>query len=125
MAKSVEAAFQQRARDPQPLISLPHPITGVPVLYAYDFLSMPMTQTNTKTIYSCSIRRHVAQGDVHASLPLSKTEMILRPCTGSARGRGMCSRQRELVRETRKSIESTLVEEREGERQKLGGMGGD
>ena len=44
MAQHVEAAFQNRAVAPTPTLRLPHPLTGAPVDYTYDFSATPMMQ---------------------------------------------------------------------------------
>ena len=48
MARHVEAAFQNRALAPTPTLRLPHPRTGTPVDYTYDFSATPMKQVVTR-----------------------------------------------------------------------------
>jgi hypothetical protein len=48
MTNHVEAAFHNRALAPTPTLRLPHPLTGVPVDYAYDFSTAPMTQVASR-----------------------------------------------------------------------------
>ena len=62
MARSVEAAYQNKANCPSPTLQLPHPGHGTLIPYDYDFSSDPMSQKNTTTGFACRIRRHVYQG---------------------------------------------------------------
>ena len=49
MARAVEAAFRDRARAPAPTLRLPHPLTGAPTDYVYDFAAEPMSQAPAAT----------------------------------------------------------------------------
>ena len=62
MARKVEAAYQARATDLTPTLQMTHPIHGTVIGYKYDFSSIPMTQTNTSTGFSCDIRRGEGPG---------------------------------------------------------------
>ena len=62
MAKSVEAAYQDRATNPSPTLDLLHPVFKKRVWYKYDFATVPMAQQNTSTGFTCQIRRGAERG---------------------------------------------------------------
>ena len=61
MARHVEAAFQNRALAPTPTLRLPHPRTGTPVDYTYDFSATPMMQVRLSSEHSHTTRAQASR----------------------------------------------------------------